>query len=247
MADTYSDYAEYVGSVVASGDLSEFKRHPRYTGMLEHVSETLGHEYLQNIVTRFSCSRRDILDYVQLNDKYGDPHKYRYLGEQISPSSLRYFLHAMVILTYFISKGVSPIRIVEVGGGYGGLCLAINHCLKFFPELKIAEYTIIDLENPSKLQQLYLSKHDLAYPCKFLDAKNFGAEIEENDTPIFLISNYCFSEIPVPLQERYQAVLFPKVKHGFITWNTPLRGFGKAVTIEEEYPKTGPLNFYVKF
>jgi hypothetical protein len=243
MTDWHPTYIDFVTTVVASGELGSFKN----DSQLEHLNETEGHEYLQNIVTRFSCSRSDIVNYCQLNDRHGNPRKYRYLGEQISPTSLRYFLHAMVILHHFNEKNLSPIRIVEIGAGYGGLCLAINSCLKFFPELKVTEYNLIDLTNPSKLQEMYLTNHTLSYPCSFLDAKNFGAEVEENDVPLFLISNYAFSEISFELQERYKEVLFPKVKHGFMVWNTSLRGFGKPIKVEEEYPKTGPSNLYVKF
>jgi hypothetical protein len=248
MTDCYTDYTDYVPSIVASGSIEEFRNNPRYVAIVENVTEHQGHEYMHNILTRFSCTGDDIIEYSEMNDRYGSPAKYVYLGRQISASTMRYFFHAMLILTYFNSKNSSPVRIVELGAGYGGLCLAINYCLKFFPELKISEYMIIDLEEPSKLQQMCLSRFTLSYPCKFFDAKNFGSEVAEDpEQLLFLISNYCFSEIPIDLQEKYQAILLPKTKHGFIAWNTPLRGFGKALSVEEEYPKTGPYNLYVRF
>ncbi len=247
MTDCYTEYVNFVKTLVEKGDLTGFKSNPRYTYMLEHVDEKLGFEYVYHIITRFPCSKEDIVTYCKTNDEHGNPEKYNFFGEKISPSSLRYFLHAMLILTYFDSKTSVPIRIVEVGGGYGGLCLAINYCLKFFPNLKVSSYTIVDLLEPSKLQEMYLSRFSLSYKCEFLDAKNFGAEIPEEGDPLFFISNYCLGEIAVHLQEKYSQILLPKTRHGFITWNSPLRDIRKVITYEEEFPKTGPHNLYIRF
>ena len=243
----YTTYTDYVKSIVQFNDLTNFKNNPAYTYMLEHVNESLGHQYLQLIKDKFGMSDIDILVFANMNDAIGNPKKFSYLGTQISPSSLRYIFQAMLILAHFQSQGVSSIRIVEIGGGYGGLCLAVNYCLKFFPEISVSQYNIIDLEAPTKLQAKYLSHHRLSFPvCTHL-AETFGSNIQGGDD-LYLISNYCFSEIDAGLQTRYVSSLFPKINHGFITWNNiPLYDIGKTVTFEEEYPKTGPMNLYVRF
>jgi hypothetical protein len=38
----YSGYVNYVGSICNSGNLSDFKANPNYTGVLEHVSVDFG-------------------------------------------------------------------------------------------------------------------------------------------------------------------------------------------------------------
>ena len=65
---------------------------------------------------------------------------------------------------------------------------------------------------------------------------------------MFLISNYCFSEIPGNLQKEYIAKLFPKVSHGFMAWNhIPVYNFGFDIKEEVEFPKTGSYNKYIYF
>jgi hypothetical protein len=65
---------------------------------------------------------------------------------------------------------------------------------------------------------------------------------------LFLVSCYSFSEIPREYQTKYIENLFPKIKHGFITWNNiPVYNFGFVVDVEEEVPKTGKVNKYVRF
>ncbi len=243
----YNTYTDYVNNILKKNDLTNFKNDTRYTYMLEHVSKEYGEQYLKLIKENFKVSDADIIDFSSINDAIGNPKKYNYLGVNMSPTSLRYFFQAMLILKYFESKGHNDIRIVEIGGGYGGLCLAINYCSKYFSSFKINEYNIIDLEAPTRLQRYYLSCHKLSYPLKTHVGDTFGSEVEAGDD-LFMISNYCFSEINKLLQEKYISILFPKVKHGFITWNMiPVYNFGKECSIEEEYPKTGQYNFYIRF
>jgi hypothetical protein len=243
----YNRYTDYVNGILKSGDLTNFKNNSNYTYMLEHVSEEYGNEYLKLIKEKYNISDNDIIQFCIMNDVIGNPNKNNYLGTQLSPTSLRYIFQAMIILTYFQSKGLSDIRIVELGGGYGGLCLAINYCSKYFSSLKITEYNIVDLDAPSRLQKKYLSCHKLSYPVNTYVGDNFGAELVGGED-LFMISNYCFSEIDRTLQEKYISILFPKVKHGFITWNMiPVYDIGKSISIEEEYPKTGQYNYYIRF
>jgi hypothetical protein len=134
---------------------------------------------------------------------------------------------------------------VEVGGGYGGLFLA----LQYFAQkegVEITNYSLIDLKEAVELQKKYLSKHTVTIPLSFHDASTFGKDVEGND--LFFISNYSFSEISVILQQRYIEHLLPKCSHGFLTWNMiDLYDFGKNVTYTEEIPQTGYTNKFVFF
>jgi hypothetical protein len=65
---------------------------------------------------------------------------------------------------------------------------------------------------------------------------------------MFLVSNYCFSEISTEFQKKYIDTLFPKISHGFMAWNnSPTYYFGFEIKEEIEYPKTGNFNRYVYF
>jgi hypothetical protein len=241
----YTTYTQYVADVCNRNDLSDFKRNEAYRGMLEHVSPEFGTQYLSAIRGYTDLSLEDIGSFSTLNDSLGKPITAEYSGLSISPSNLRYIFQSHLILTHLRTLALPQIDIVEVGGGYGGLCLALHHFAEKYG-VKINSYTIIDLTDPSRLQKLYLSTIAPTLQVDFVDAATFGAGIEK--TNMFLISNYCFSEIAENLQKEYIAKLFPKVSHGFMAWNwIPLYHFGFRMKEEEEYPKTGVHNRYVYF
>lgn len=176
-----------------------------------------------------------------MNDFFGNPNKSTIQNKFISPTSLRYLYHAYLILSY-ISK---PVTIVEVGCGYGGLCLAINYLSKILNK-QVLEYHCIDLKSVINLQQKYLSQFDLTFKVNFHFSDTFGRDVQGEN--LFLISNYCFSEISNENQQLYIKTLFPKITNGFIVWNfIPLYDFSKSYNVEHERPLTGSGNKFVYF
>lgn len=245
MKADYSRYIEAVGNIVATKDLSSFKRHPDYEDILEHVSYPIGIEYYNHIRESTEIPTHHIILFCKINDKVGNPKKYDFGNFECSPTSLRYIWHAHIILTYMKSLNKDSHDIVEIGGGYGGLCLALNYFSPFY-DVKISSYTIVDLKVITQLQTLYLETVKLSYPVSFVDASTYGRDIAL--TSAFLISNYCFSEIGYDFQNQYLEHLFPKIEHGFMAWNfIPLYEFRKPLRVEDEKPKTGPLNQFVYF
>lgn len=246
MAD-YTTYTNYVNEILQTGDLSSFKSNPNYTYMLEHVSYEQGLQYYECIKKQTTISENNIRVFAGMNDALGSPTKYTYGSITLSPTCLRYIWQSHLILTHFANKANNePIDIVEIGGGYGGLCLAIHTFSKYYP-ITIRSYTIIDLDAPRRLQTLYLSNFNLTYPINFVDAATYGETITKQNN--FLISNYCFSEIDSIYQSKYIYYLFPKITHGFIAWNhIPLYDFGFPFIDTNEVPNTGgKYNRYVYF
>ena len=70
------------------------------------------------------------------------------------------------------------------------------------------------------------------------------------DDNLFFISNYCFTEITETHRNSYISILFPKVKHGFIIWQTvfnlPIEEVSiitkEIIKIDKEEPQTDTLN-----
>jgi hypothetical protein len=245
MDGIYVEYNNYVASLLPTKNLASFKSAPQYRGMLEHVDAAIGAQYLEE-AKKASIPLEKVKEFCELNDRIGSTIKSSYEIGDVSPSSLRYVFHAHLILTHFREKsGGEPIDIVEVGGGYGGLALAIS----FFSPLygvRVNSYSIVDLPIISQFQRLYLEQHQLNFPVYHYPSTSYGGHIESDS--LYLISNYCFSELSEALRNQYEAILFPKVIHGFIAWNNiSLYDFGKVYTSEEEYPKTGAHNKYVRF
>jgi len=246
---TYDTYSDYVGSICSAQKLGGFKANPKYTYMLEHVSKAQGQNYLECISTNTTLTTDEIVEFCAINDANGGPTMDQYdafpENVSVSPSSLRYTYHAHLILTHMKTIG-STADIVEVGGGYGGLCLAVHH---FAPKygVRIRSYTICDLTNIIRLQQLYLNYVNPELKVEFVDAGTYGANIPHDN--MFLISNYCFSEIAGSHQTLYRQRLFPKIAHGFLAWNCiPVYDLGWELRIEPEIPHTGgKFNKYVWF
>ena len=164
----------------------QFKSHPAYRHVLEHVSFEEGQQYLKEI----DIDYLDKLEEVKENDSLGSPVIYEYpsVGE-ISPTTIRYIKNTSDIINKF---GNSFDSIVEIGGGYGGLCKVLSSFIKF------EQYLLLDLEECNLLSRKYLSHFDLptlSYRSEEID------EIDENFD--LLISNYAFSECHKDVQLDY--------------------------------------------
>ena len=140
--------------------------------------------------------------------------------------------------------GNEGIDIVEIGGGYGGLCLCLHYFAPSF-DINIKSYTIIDLTDVLRLQKMYLNSNGIQN-VNFEDTVTYGKNIDKKN--MFFISNYAFTELHRDKQNQYLQDLFPKVKHGFMCWNMiDYYDFGFKTYVIDEIPKTGQYNKYVFF
>lgn len=242
----YSSYCAFLKGICDSGDLSGFKSNGNYNGILEHLNPEYGGDYIEYIKSYTDITDDMIREFCHLNDSIGNPATTDYEFVKASPSNMRYIFHSHIILRHLQSLNMPKIDIVEVGGGYGGLCLALHHFSKSY-NIQVNSYTIIDLKEPSNLQRIYLSRLMPEIKVDCIDACTFGKEIDKRE--MFLISNYCFSEISDEYQKEYITHLFPKVSHGFMAWNfIKTYDFGFKMHIEKERPCTaGEYNKYVYF
>ena len=256
----YDPYSHYINDNIDNIIDQPFKSNPNYTYILEHVDQAKGIEYLELIYSEFpTISLDQIIEYIKLNDRYGSPNKAIFTKGDIefhaSPSSIRYIYHALVILKHYFSHGNKPM--VEIGGGYGGLFLAICFFSKIL-NIKISKYYIIDLPCIGKLIQKYLEMHknDIQIEYSVIESNNYGKDIQE--TNLFLISNYCFTEVEAEHRERYITHLFPKISNGFIIWQTVFglnleysKTLVKVIDQMEEKPQTGTdtphKNYFIFF
>lgn len=224
-----------------------FKSNPKYMEILEHVSQAQGLEYLKLIWSEFRLRDDDVVDFCRKNDLIGSPIKYRYSDTLIcSPTSIRYIYHANLILSWIKELGKNTVKIVEVGCGYGGLCLAIQHFGNRYG-INVERYALIDLTSASQLQKRYLVEYPQDTSLEFHYAEEHGKTLDGTDW--FFISNYCFSEISSENQKGYIENLLSKCSHGFLAWNMiDLYDFGKPLVKDQpERPLTGSKNRFVFF
>jgi hypothetical protein len=248
----YSKYIEHVKQICDSGNLENFKNNKVYGDILEHVSYEHGLEYLECIKTKTSYKMKDVVLFCLKNDSVGLPHRSEYVFEgygkiKVSPTSLRYVYQSYLILTHLQALGKSAGGdVVEIGGGYGGLCVALYHFIGYFQDVKINRYTILDLSEVIRLQEMFHRAIGIREDIQYVDASTHGKDIETRG--MFCISNYCYSEISGENQHGYCYWLFPKVSHGFMCWNNsrePSLPF-EFKQIREE-PNTGEYNKFIYF
>jgi len=166
-----------------------------------------------------TISYEDIIGFIEINDTNGSPNKniFVYKDNQIlcSPTSLRYIYHALTILEYY--KTTNCENMVEVGCGYGGLCLAINYFARLM-NIVIKKYNLVDLPEACNLINYYLNlnREHIHTEIKTHTSNTYGGEV--NDQKLFFISNYCYTEIEKVHNDLYSSTLLPKTQNGFIIW-----------------------------
>ena len=184
-------YAEICREAVEDNKVfAKFKQDPRYTAILEHVSPEHGGRYIERIM-EYELNDA-MIDEFKDNDDLGGANRVDY-GEpfgKVSPSTLRYITNALDI-SYFFGEGELN-KIVEIGGGYGGLCKVMSSFIKF------DQYLLLDLEECNLLSRKYLSHFSL--PTISHRAEEID-EIDENFD--LLISNYALSECDRETQMMY--------------------------------------------
>jgi hypothetical protein len=247
----YYAFINYIRSCIITGDITNFKSNSNVTDILEHVTYELGLEYYELIQKYTLLTPEQITAYCNKNDLYGEGYKCDYGWIITSPSNFRYLFHSHLILSHMKQKGQNEYCVAEIGCGYGGLCLALTELAPLY-NITLTEYHLIDLPDISSLQELYLSNFSISTNLSFHSAYTYGSNITSSN--LFLISNYCFSEIDNEHQTNYIQKLFPKVLYGFMTWNhILLYDFGFNMIVQDEYPLTSnfenPLlnNKYIYF
>lgn len=199
---------------------ANFKRHPHYRAILEHVTYEEGLEYLLVIREEYP-EMLNHLDRFRENDLLGNPYVYNYGSfGSFSPTTLRYIKVAGDLNKRFGDQ-LSRMHIVEIGGGYGGQCKILSDLCGF------ASYTIIDLPSASALSKKYLDR---------LGVKNVyflnNAELQLNKPYDLVISNYAFSELEGNEQVDYLDEIISATPYGYMTMNY-MEPFNQRFTNEE--------------
>lgn len=219
---------------------NNFRRHPIYTDVLEHVTEQQGTSYLEAIGADAEILAN--LEAFKENDRWGNPRLYKYAGIGfVSPSTLRYVKVLKDLKEHF--RNLDDLRICEIGVGYGGQCRIIN--AMFRP----SAYVLVDIKAALALAQRFLDNYAVHSALSYKTMNEL--EVETYD---LVISNYAFTEIPRTFQEVYLEKVILRSTRGYITYNeiTPpaFRSFKAHELIEmipgsrilKEEPLTHPKN-----
>jgi len=249
-----SDNGRYIAFVERANSnyqvFSQFKQHPAYQEILEHVSEEDGTRYLE-ILKKNAPDLLVAVEKFKVNDLVGNPTKFEYpeIGS-ISPTTLRYMKVASDLRALF---GTSiGNRVAEIGVGYGGQLLVLDQIFA------IDEYYLFDLPPVLELTSKYLESHILNLSYRTLTL-NQALTTERHD---FVMSNYAFSELPKVLQLKYIDKVLAHASKGYLTMNSgrvgsaavagdnklsleELRELLPPFEVVEEEPYTSPQNYII--
>lgn len=188
---------------------ASFKRDKDFQVILEHISVGEGQYYADNTKNKFWLDSKPILDSFKENDYYGgaDVHDYEGYGF-ISPSTVRYIKNVSDIASWL--DDYEPQKIVEIGGGYGGLCKTVS-CIYNFES-----YTFIDQPEVNMLSARYLSEFpEISKKVNHFSCYDFP-EIKDID---LLISNYAVSELSLDSQKEYYDKVIKNATAVYVTYN----------------------------
>lgn len=193
---------------------NSFRRDERIHQILEHVSYEEGLLYLKERKNIFP-KLEDSIAKIKENDLVGSPILYDYpnIGF-ISPTTIRYAKNAYDIASMVIPSSYEMVNVVEIGGGYGGLCKMLNGCFALY------NYLLVDLPEVNELSKRYLSQY--YGECRgivWTTPEQLEKQNEEITNIHMCISNYAFSECNREAQIMYYEKLIRNSNMFYITYN----------------------------
>lgn len=169
----------------------KFRADPRINQIFESVSEEQGASYHRAI--GLLNENINLGDVLKDDDRFKKRFITEYNGHKISPNFFRYTFTALNFLKNF----PEVTKIIEIGGGFGGLALIFS---RLIPSVK---YTIIDIPETLELQEKYLKsvgcKTDITYTKNTSQAINFFSLLKG----FHVISCYALDELDKEERQYY--------------------------------------------
>lgn len=201
-----------------------FKRDPFYALFYQGHAYEEGLEALAHIEKKFP-GYIHLFDQFRQSDRYGQPHVYDYgTYGHFSPTTLHHIYKAAEICEKMTPSRTA--RILQIGGGYGGLC-KILHDMQAWQT-----YTIIDLPCHLALARKTLENQGIT-GVYFLTPEEIDAVADYD----LVISDLSFSEYAHSLQQLFIERLLPRARGGFFFCHAVPRHFGVETFSPEQLKK----------
>jgi 2-polyprenyl-3-methyl-5-hydroxy-6-metoxy-1,4-benzoquinol methylase len=201
---------------------ADFRRHPRYQGVLEPVSFNQGMSYLNTIKEEYPEILNNLSQFCE-NGAMGNPIVYQYESYgAFSPTTLRYIKIAGDLKARF--GDLSQMHVVEIGGGYGGQCKVLAELTGF------GSYTIINRPENNRLAKKYLDTQGIQ-KLTFIDYDQLS-HLKYCD---LLICDEVFFHVNEGEQIEYMEKVLKHAKNGYMICNLASNRKTKAryLSIEE--------------
>jgi len=202
-----------------------FRTKPPIHAICGHIGFSDGQEYLDALVKESRIPLWAMNSIVDI-DCLGEPVRCTFGNIAVSPTAFRYLYVVSGLLS--LPRELSPLSIIELGGGYGGLA-AIAY--KF---MDIDDYSIVDFHEVGLLQRAYLKRCDIV--VKTIRSETFECHLKESYD--LFISNYAFDELTEESQERYMEIV-KRCRHGYVTVNQGKNKLRELLPCTETYIEPG--------
>jgi putative sugar O-methyltransferase len=207
--DKYADVCHtFAHDEVAFAD---FKRNVTYNRILEGNEKLVGKIAYNQIADRNKLPLfLENINKLKENELYGNPRKEDYFDlKDIAPSTLRYFNSFLEIEE--VLGDAKPKTIIEVGGGYGGLCKTLSVFYDF------DSYTLVDMPEVLELCERYLRNFpDLHKKVKYISSNDIGLI---NGAYDLFIGDSSLAECTSAIQIRY-AQIARKCEYAYVVYNS---------------------------
>jgi len=209
--DSYwqSDYVTACKEFVTNDSkFKNFKQDSRYKIILEHISKEESDLFISEMKDSQTLTEEQLKEFRE-NDLYGNPelHEYDFFGK-MSPSTIRYIKNALDIFNFVGNKKIKDI--VEIGGGYGGLCKTMSVLFDY------DNYVLIDLPEVNALSKKYTDQFSKLNGKVSQLSFNELDKIENID---LVISNYAFSECSYSAQMKYYDDVVANSEYFYMVYN----------------------------
>jgi putative sugar O-methyltransferase len=226
IANRIQSYKDVCREAVLTNETFEsFKKDSRYCAVLEHVSFEQGVAYIDEIFKLCpDMFHSHVLSRMLRNDRQGHPSVFEFQNPvsktsfTASPTTLRYMKVVSDLTHYFGKPVLNDAHVVEIGPGYGGLNIVLQHWAR------IDHYWGIDLMEPRNLASKYV-KYFNAIEAKttFLTTEQIDEAISNlkrlQGKTVVGISNYAFSECDRDVRSNYIRNVFRYCHYGYLTIN----------------------------
>ncbi len=187
-------------------DFTHFRRHPLIIKFIDNTTYEMGLKYVHWLRTNTNFIHK--IEEYRLNDIVGLPLIYQYdsIGD-FCPTTLQY-----VKIAYEIQSELGDLsnkHILEIGGGYGGLCRILALSGGF------SSYTIVNSSEYNELAKYYLDRFGFSN-IKFIDQRDFDQISPQNYDCV--ISNYTFSQFEMEKQNAFIDKLIKHISMGYFNY-----------------------------
>jgi len=214
-------YNEALRAAAEDDDAFEyFRRAPGIREIVEGVPTCVGRGYHDKLLAKLGEEALEFeWDKITENDKHGNPELLEVRVHRHAASTTMRYAWNVVDMD---SRGValSGVDIVEVGGGYGGLCRMIH------AYHKPRSYTIIDLPEALALAERYLK-------CYGIETRMVSCDAYDEEPIDTFISNYALTELTKDVQDGYANKLLKRSKFGYVTYNSQPRNASNQYSLTD--------------